>query len=125
MDQKYHNSNLYIPYLDRWQRGHLALIHIRNNDPPFRVFQRVVLPLIAPALAAGWLLAFTLSLDDLVIASFTTGPGATTLPMLIFSKVRLGVSPDVNALATIIVLAVGFAVAIAAAVMFRTSRRQD
>ncbi len=62
---------------------------------------------------------------DLVIASFTTGPGATTLPMLIFSKVRLGVSPDVNALATIIVLAVGFAVAIAAAVMFRTSRRQD
>ncbi len=95
------------------------------GSPPFRVFQRVVLPLIAPALAAGWLLAFTLSLDDLVIASFTTGPGATTLPTLIFSKVRLGVSPDVNALATIIVLAVGFAVAVAAAVMFRTSRRQD
>jgi len=93
------------------------------GSTPFRVFQKVVLPLITPALAAGWLLAFTLSLDDLVIASFTTGPGATTLPILIFSKVRLGVSPDVNALATIIVLAVGFAVAIAGAVMFRTQKR--
>jgi putrescine transport system permease protein len=61
------------------------------------------LPVIAPALVAGWLLAFTLSLDDLVIASFVSGPGASTLPMVIFSKVRLGVSPDVNALATIII----------------------
>ena len=59
--------------------------------PPLRTFLTVTLPLIAPALASGWVLAFTLSLDDLVIASFTTGPGATTLPMLIFSKVRLGV----------------------------------
>ncbi|MCC5958191.1 ABC transporter permease subunit [Roseinatronobacter sp. S2] len=70
---------------------------------PVRVFFDVTLPVIAPALVSGWLLAFTLSLDDLVIASFVTGPGASTLPMVIFSKVRLGVSPDVNALATIII----------------------
>ena len=70
---------------------------------PVRVFFDVTLPVIAPALIAGWLLAFTLSLDDLVVASFVTGPGASTLPMVIFSKVRLGVSPDINALATIII----------------------
>ena len=70
---------------------------------PVRVFFDVTLPVIMPALVSGWLLAFTLSLDDLVIASFVTGPGASTLPMVIFSKVRLGVSPDVNALATIII----------------------
>lgn len=70
---------------------------------PVRVFFDVTLPVITPALVSGWLLAFTLSLDDLVIASFVTGPGASTLPMVIFSKVRLGVSPDVNALATIII----------------------
>lgn len=70
---------------------------------PFRAFVQVVLPVIAPALLAGWLLAFTLSLDDLVIASFTTGPGATTLPMVVFSSVRLGVSPKVNALATLLI----------------------
>ena len=70
---------------------------------PVRVFFDITLPVIAPALVAGWLLAFTLSLDDLVIASFVTGPGASTLPMVIFSKVRLGVSPDINALATIII----------------------
>ncbi len=69
---------------------------------PFRAFAQVVLPVIAPALGAGWLLAFTLSLDDLVIASFTSGPGATTLPMVVFSSVRLGVSPKVNALATLL-----------------------
>jgi putrescine transport system permease protein len=71
--------------------------------PPGRAFLSVTLPLIAPAVAAGWLLAFTLSLDDLVIASFTTGPGATTLPIYIFASVRLGVSPQVNALATLLV----------------------
>ena len=70
---------------------------------PVRVFFDVTVPVIAPALVAGWLLAFTLSLDDLVVASFVTGPGASTLPMVIFSKVRLGVSPDINALATIII----------------------
>lgn len=70
------------------------------------VFFRITLPIIAPALFSGWLLAFTLSLDDLVIASFVSGPGSTTLPMVVFSSVRLGVSPKVNALATILVLAV-------------------
>jgi putrescine transport system permease protein len=70
---------------------------------PIRVFFDITLPIIAPALVSGWLLAFTLSLDDLVIASFVSGPGSSTLPMVIFSKVRLGVSPDVNALATIII----------------------
>ena len=73
---------------------------------PLKVFFVITLPMIAPALVSGWLLAFTLSLDDLVIASFVTGPGSTTLPMLIFSKVRLGVDPQINALATIILLIV-------------------
>ena len=73
---------------------------------PARVFFVITLPLIAPALAAGWLLAFTLSFDDLVIASFTAGPASTTLPMVIFSSVRLGVSPQINALATLILIAV-------------------
>jgi putrescine transport system permease protein len=70
---------------------------------PLKVFLVIVLPLILPSLAAGWLLAFALSLDDVVIASFLSGPGATTLPMLIFSSIRTGVSPVINALATIIV----------------------
>jgi putrescine transport system permease protein len=70
---------------------------------PIRVFFDITLPIIAPALVSGWLLAFTLSLDDLVIATFVSGPDSSTLPMVIFSKVRLGVSPDVNALATIII----------------------
>lgn len=73
---------------------------------PLRVVFDITLPLIAPAMIAGWLLAFTLSLDDLVIASFVSGPGSTTLPMYIFSKVKLGVSPDINALATLIIVAV-------------------
>ncbi|WP_108659195.1 ABC transporter permease [Acuticoccus kandeliae] len=77
--------------------------------PPVKAFCLVTLPVIAPAVAAGWLLAFTLSLDDLVIASFTSGPGSTTLPMRIFSAVRLGVSPEINAASTILigVVAVG------------------
>ncbi|EXJ09251.1 MULTISPECIES: ABC transporter permease subunit [Nitrincola] len=73
---------------------------------PFKTFFLITLPMIAPALISGWLLAFTLSLDDLVIASFVSGPGATTLPMVVFSSVRLGVSPKINALATLIILAV-------------------
>jgi putrescine transport system permease protein len=73
----------------------------------------ITLPLIAPALMAGWLLAFTLSLDDLVIASFTSGPSSTTLPMVIFSSVRLGVSPQINALATLFLLAVALLVTVA------------
>jgi putrescine transport system permease protein len=72
--------------------------------PPWKVFFLVTLPIIAPALISGWLLAFTLSLDDLVIASFVSGPGSTTLPMVVYSSVRLGISPKINALATIIVL---------------------
>jgi putrescine transport system permease protein len=70
---------------------------------PLRVLFDITVPLIAPAMAAGWLLAFTLSLDDLVIATFVSGPGSNTLPMYIFSKVKLGVSPDINALATLII----------------------
>jgi putrescine transport system permease protein len=80
---------------------------------PWRVFALITLPLIAPAVAAGWLLAFTLSLDDLVIASFVSGPGASTLPMVIFSSVRLGLTPELYALATLMVLAVGLALGLA------------
>ncbi len=80
---------------------------------PVRVFFDITLPMISPALVSGWLLSFTLSLDDLVIASFVSGPGASTLPMVIFSKVRLGVSPDINALATIIIVIVAIGVVIA------------
>jgi putrescine transport system permease protein len=71
--------------------------------PPWAGFLQVTLPLIAPAVAAGWMLAFTLSLDDLVIASFTSGPGATTLPMRIYSQARLGVTPEINAACTILI----------------------
>ena len=77
---------------------------------PMRVFFDITLPTIMPALISGWLLSFTVSLDDLVIASFVSGPGASTLPMVIFSKVRLGVSPDINALATIFVVIVAIGV---------------
>src|SRR5215471_226513 len=76
--------------------------------PPFKTFLTVTLPLIAPAIAAGWMLAFSLSLDDLVIASFTTGPGATTLPIRIYSEVRLGVKPEINAICTIMIAVVAF-----------------
>ena len=86
---------------------------------PWRVFFVITLPLIAPALLAGWLLAFTLSLDDLVIASFTSGPGASTLPMVVYSKVKLGVTPEINALATIIVVLVALGVSVAGVLMHR------
>ena len=78
---------------------------------PAKVFFLITMPIIIPAIAAGWLLAFTLSWDDLVITSFVTGPGSSTLPIVIFSKVRLGVSPDINALATILVLIVAIGTA--------------
>ncbi len=81
--------------------------------PPLRTFLSVTLPLIFPAIAAGWMLAFALSLDDLVIASFTTGPGATTLPIRIYSEVRLGVKPEMNAVCSIMVGVVGAAVILA------------
>ena len=77
---------------------------------PFETFRAVTLPLILPAVAAGWMLAFALSLDDLVIASFTTGPGATTLPIRIYSEVRLGVKPEMNAVCSIMIGVVGLAV---------------
>ena len=90
---------------------------------PFRVVFDITLPLIAPAMIAGWLLAFTLSLDDLVIASFVSGPGASTLPMYIFSKVKLGVTPDINALASIFILIVSTGLLIAWATLRRSQIR--
>jgi len=92
---------------------------------PTKVFMLVTLPIIAPALISGWLLAFTISLDDLVIASFVSGPGSSTLPMVIFSKVRLGVSPDINALATIMVSLVSIGVLVAGYVMMRRERNRQ
>ena len=94
---------------------------------PVKVFFVITLPIILPSLLAAWLLAFTLSIDDLVIASFVSGPGSTTLPMVIFSSVRLGVSPQINALATIIVVLVAVGIVIAGAVMSRqeTIRQRD
>jgi putrescine transport system permease protein len=92
---------------------------------PVRVFFDITLPIIAPALISGWLLAFTLSLDDLVIASFVSGPGSSTLPMVIFSKVRLGVSPDVNALATIIIGIVALGVLAATLLQLRARPKRQ
>ena len=91
---------------------------------PFKVFLVITLPLIAPALVAGWLLAFTLSLDDLVIASFVSGPGSSTLPMEVFSSVRRGVSPEINALATLFVLLVSTGIIIAGVLLNRQERRR-
>ena len=91
---------------------------------PIRTFFDVTLPIIAPALVSGWLLGFTLSLDDLVIASFVTGPGSSTLPMVIFSKVRLGISPDVNALATIIIGIVALGVLAATVIQLRSKPKK-
>jgi putrescine transport system permease protein len=81
---------------------------------PWTVLLTVTLPMLAPALVSGWLLAFTLSLDDLVVASFTSGPGATTLPMVVYSSARLGVNPQINALAAILIgtVAVGMVIAL-------------
>ncbi|NNE53784.1 MAG: ABC transporter permease subunit [Sulfitobacter sp.] len=92
---------------------------------PFDAFRLVTLPIIAPAVISGWLLAFTLSLDDLVIASFTAGPSATTLPIKIFSAVRLGVSPEINALSTIMIAIVTVGVLTASLVSKRASLRQQ
>ena len=92
---------------------------------PPRVFRSITLPLIFPAILSGWLLAFTLSWDDLVISQFVAGPGSTTLPMVIFSKVRLGVSPDVNALATIMVLVVATGVVFSAIFMQRREKQRQ
>ena len=92
---------------------------------PAKIFFVITLPIIAPALISGWLLAFTISLDDLVITSFVSGPGSSTLPMVIFSKVRLGVSPDINALASIMVLLVTIGVVIAGVLIARQEKRRQ
>jgi putrescine transport system permease protein len=89
---------------------------------PLKVFLLITLPIIAPAVVSGWLLAFTLSLDDLIIASFTAGPQTNTLPMMIFSKVRLGVTPEINALATLMVSVVTIFVIAAGILMARQEK---
>jgi putrescine transport system permease protein len=91
---------------------------------PWQVMVDVTLPVISPAILSGWLLAFTISLDDVVITAFTTGPGSTTLPLLIWSKVKLGVTPDINALATLMVLTVGAGVIVAGVILNRAERRR-
>ncbi len=92
---------------------------------PLKIFFVITLPIISPALVAGWLLAFTLSLDDLVIASFVSGPGSTTLPMVVFSSVRLGVTPEINALATVIVALVTTGIVTAGILLHRQDRRRQ
>ena len=92
---------------------------------PFRVLIDITLPLLAPGMLAGWLLAFTLSLDDLIIASFVSGPGAVTLPVLILSRIKVGLRPDINALATIIILVVAICVAIAFWLMLRQQKQRQ
>jgi putrescine transport system permease protein len=91
---------------------------------PAKVFFRITVPLILPAILSGWLLAFTLSWDDVVVTQFVSGPGSNTLPMVIFSRVRLGVNPVVNALATLMVLIVAFGVVLSAILMRRQEQRR-
>jgi putrescine transport system permease protein len=91
---------------------------------PARVFLRITLPLILPAIVSGWLLAFTLSWDDVVISQFVAGPGSSTLPMVVFSKVRLGVSPDINALATLMVTIVAAGVVVSTVYLRRRERQR-
>jgi putrescine transport system permease protein len=93
--------------------------------PPFRTFMTITLPLIAPAIAAGWMLAFSLSLDDLVIASFTTGPGATTLPIRIYSEVRLGVKPEINAICTIMIAVVALGTIVSSLISKRGASQRE
>jgi putrescine transport system permease protein len=92
---------------------------------PVTVFFRITLPLIVPAIVSGWLLAFTISWDDVVVSQFVAGPASTTLPMVIFSKVRLGVSPDVNALATLMVLIVALGIAVSSICMHVATKRRE
>ncbi|MGH6789569.1 MAG: ABC transporter permease [Pseudolabrys sp.] len=93
--------------------------------PPWRTFLTITLPLIVPAIAAGWMLAFSLSLDDLVIASFTTGPGATTLPIRIYSEIRLGVRPEINAACTIMIALVAAGTIAASLLAKRSAMRRE
>ncbi len=92
---------------------------------PWQVMKDMTLPVISPAIMSGWLLAFTISMDDVVITNFITGPGTTTLPILIWSKVKLGVTPDINALATLIVLTVGVCVLAAGVLMNRAEIKRE
>jgi putrescine transport system permease protein len=92
---------------------------------PVKVFFRITVPMIAPAILSGWLLAFTLSWDDVVVSQFVSGPGANTLPMVIFSKVRLGVNPSVNAFATMMVLVVATGVLVTSLWLKRAERRRE
>jgi putrescine transport system permease protein len=94
------------------------------GSKPWQVLFDITLPVIFPAILSGWLLAFTISLDDVVITAFTTGPGSTTLPLLIWSKVKLGVTPDMNALATLMVLTVGIGVIAAGLILNRAEKRR-
>ena len=91
---------------------------------PFKVFFAITLPLISQALAAGWLLSFTLSIDDLVLSAFLSGPGSTTLPLVVFSRVRLGLNPEMNALATLFILVVTIGVVLGNYLMQRAERRR-
>ncbi|HEX3216772.1 MAG TPA: ABC transporter permease subunit [Aestuariivirgaceae bacterium] len=95
------------------------------GSKPVQVLFDITLPLIAPAMISGWLLAFTLSLDDVVITNFTNGPGTTTLPIYIWGKIKLGVTPDINALGTLIVAVVAAGVLIAGILMVRADRRRE
>src|SRR4029078_3179016 len=98
---------------------------IELGATPVNTFFQVTLPIIAPSVISGWLLCFTLSPDDLVIASFTTGPGATTLPMKIYSQVRLGVTPEINAVSTIMIAVVALGVIGASLASKRSAERED
>lgn len=111
------HTTLCMAYVTILVRGRLAEMDLSLEEAardlgarPLKVFTAITLPLISPALVSGWLLAFVLSLDDLVLASFVAGPGSSTLPMVIFSSIRFGISPQINALATIIITAVAIGV---------------
>ncbi len=95
------------------------------GSKPLQVILDITLPIISPAIVSGWLLAFTLSLDDVVITSFTNGPGSTTLPIYIWGKIKLGVTPDINALATIMIAIVGIGVTLAGIFMFRSEKKRE
>ena len=120
------HTTLCMAYVTIILRGRLADMDISLEEAaldlgarPLKVFTAIILPIIFPALISGWLLAFALSLDDLVIASFVAGPGSSTLPMVIFSSIRFGITPQINALATLIITSVAVGVMIAGWLMHR------
>lgn len=122
----------YLPFMILPLYANLEKLDLTLNEAamdlgsrPWQMLWDITLPIIAPAILSGWLLAFTISLDDVVITNFTTGPGTTTLPILIWSKVKLGVTPDINALASLMVLAVGLCVGIAGLVLQRAESRRN